>query len=218
MANLPRTRYPAKPPDVQGPAVNVPSYQDPRLYTPPGEIIPSLGSHQPLGDLLGLPGDKTTFGNPFTDVTLYNQDRGLDRAYGGWGSLLSSIATRGIGIGNLQNVLSRMNSNNFTSGLTNALARGAGGGKLDAEAFSNFAPSIGSRFALGNEQTRTALSDLMSAAYVQGGNLFGSGLANSAVPTLLANEKEQRKKDKASGIIGGIPILGGIGAGGAQYA
>lgn len=134
---------------------------------------------------------------------------------GGTSDLLPSVATRGIALQKLDELLSRTESGadaRQTQGALQSYARQSDNPYLSAMA-SNMLPSVDRDYRLEDVQNRSALSDLLGQAYVLGGNILGSAWANTAYVNNYNNMIKQKKKDQIGALLGGIPYIGGIGQG-----
>lgn len=161
--------------------------------------------YNPFGGGRNGAGGQLAPGEPETPLTTH---RGRYRIFGGKADLLPSIATRGISIGMLMDLLNR-NDAGEASALNDRYgeyAQQQGGGLL-SEAFGNMSPNLTTNRMLSNQDNQTALTELLNKEYQLGGQIWGNEVANTGTVSQIVNAADRAKYER-SAWYKGIPFVG----------
>jgi len=179
-------------------------------------ISPVGGQFNPVNPQSNIPTNIDR--GPFPDGAVYNpygitqrQDKyGKSAIYGGAKDLMKSVATRSMVINALMDEFTQRGD---TGGLEALLAGAAdqSGDPLLSEAFSNASPEIGTRQYLQDLAYENQLTELLGAAYLQGGQLFGGQLQAEAQAKAIDKARRARSTGQIQGIIGGLAKGLGVG-------
>lgn len=184
----------------------------PRNFTPISPRPGIAGGSDPENSTSGI--YYNPFGNgggsaaPDSAPTKLPTNVGGYRIYGGKTDLLPSIATRGISIGMLMNLLNRDDAaeGEALNERYGEYTQQQGGGLL-SEAFQNISPDLTTNRMLSNQDNQTALTELLNKNYQLGGDLWGSEVGNTGSASQIYNAA-QRAKYERSAWWKGVPFVG----------